>query len=478
MTRINRINLVHFDDSTASVLNYNTFFTNPVEPEATKSNHCYFPSHDNVTDLESSSGSLSMIKLTLAQASLSLTKSAVGAGALFMPAIFLRLGWLAASMALGGLMLLTGASLLLLLLACRRTRSDDYMMLAGQLGGTRLQLTTAFCVTLVMMAPIIVFMRLTTAYIINIVMLLLCGGADQQETTLEWGTGKAIEIMMALFVFWPISLIKDPSSLARFSLFGMLGMMYVALLCLLDCLFSPSTDPIVAAAVRAVNWDCTIHMLFGSLATILFSFSSHFTLPSVLNGLERPTPNRINSVIMSSCFSTALIYAVIGLSGSINFGSEVQEDILMTRPNHPAYVLAQAVIAAVNILSFPLLLLPVRGMLTWLKSRFQRDHFKFPSNPPPTMEQHPSTSTTTSDALESLGVIALALLISSAFKSTAKVFDMIGALCGAPVILILPALFYSRCDPSHSVWGAKFAINTLVIVGSSFVIGGLITIHH
>ncbi|PJF18168.1 hypothetical protein PSACC_02021 [Paramicrosporidium saccamoebae] len=389
-------------------------------------------------DLDSAHGTMSLWEATI-----SLAKSAVGAGALFMPLCFLRLGLLGGLIGITLAMVLTVMSLTFLGIACQRTGATDYLQLANALGGPKLEFFTVICVVAVMFAPIIVYIRLSSAYLVNF-LYHFCGISGEQHV---------VEVLLSIFVLWPMSWIRDGQKLAQFSSLGMLGMIYVAGLALFDFLLSSPWD---FSTVQWFNYESTWKEAFGCLSMILFSFNCHFTLPTITRDLERPTAERNRSVIVASSCAAATFYLLIGISGYLQFGPQITGDMLAAKPSSPAYIIGQLSIAVVNVVSFPLIIIPVRGIIQWGCSKLG------PFRP---------NSIAGSDALQGAAIILVGLITSSQFQSTAKVFDLIGSICGGPVTLLLPALFFRR-----STGRINPTVLILYIFGLCMLFGGILCI--
>jgi sodium-coupled neutral amino acid transporter 7/8 len=379
--------------------------------------------------------------MSLWEATISLAKSAVGAGALFMPLCFLRLGLLGGLIGILLAMVLTVMSLTSLGIACQRTGTNDYLQLANALGGPKLEFLTVIFIIAVMFAPIIVYIRLSSAYLVN-VMYYFWGISSEHHV---------VEILLSIFVLWPMSWIRDGRRLAQFSSLGMLGMIYVAGLSLVDFLLSTSWD---FSAVQWFNYESTWKEAFGCLSMILFSFNCHFTLPIILRELERPTAERSRKMIITSNCAAATFYLLIGVSGYLQFGPQITGDMLAIKPSNAAYIFGQLSIAVVNVVSFPLIIIPVRGIIQWGCSKLGRNGLNQIEG---------------SDALQGAIIILVGLLVNSQFQSTAKVLDLIGSICGGPVTLILPALFFRR-----SVSTTNPIILILYIFGLCMLFGGIL----
>lgn len=416
-------------------------------------------------------------RLSLAAVICSLAKSAVGAGSLFMPVCFHRLGLLGGLLVVLAAMGVNFVSLLLLSRACRRTRAADYLQLASVLGGPALEWIASLCLLLTILAPIVVSIKLTLAYL---------GSALSLLAGTPIGGGGYAGLFLTALVLWPMTLVQDGWLLARFSSLGMLGMLYVAVLCFCDLLgVSRGAFP----EICLFNTSSTGQQVLGSVATILFSFSCHLTAPQILQDLQSPTLRRRGIVLASASALAAAFYIVIGVAGYLVFGPSVADDILTARPQSLPYAIGKLVLVAVNVLSFPLIAMPVKGYLQWAGEKAtqsrgrtfsKRLYGHLSAGEWPTESTGTGTGTGASslsfDLLQGAFIVALGVLLSTLFQSTGRVFDFIGSAFGAPIILILPAVFFSQSQMSMQdamPWHDRLAVNCLILLGGFLTLGGL-----
>lgn len=208
---------------------------------------------------------------------LTLTKSALGAGILMLPYCFAQLGILVGTAALLVAGTLTAATLQFLLIACQRVGCADYLGLASNLERRHrwIQWLTGTCVLLLMLAPVVVSIQLTTRYASNLLPF---------RTPLPWGAGATwtISLILSVFLFWPISLVTDANRLSALNVFGLLGVLYVVVLTAAEVWLNGIPASVDLRWVRPMgDWM----QIGGSLTTIFFCFSCHFNLPSTMQDL-------------------------------------------------------------------------------------------------------------------------------------------------------------------------------------------------
>lgn len=395
-------------------------------------------------------------RLSWWEVTFSLAKAVIGPGALFMPHLFARLGLPLGTLLVLLSLVLTVISLHCLGVASSRTTCSDYLTLASALGGSRLQWITFGGTLLLMLAPIIVALHLTAIYVHRLLGLVMASSMVSE---------RLLEGILAIGLFWPVTLIRDPQHLAHLSALGMLGMLYIMLLSVVD--FILHLPEITFAWKGPMYTPLDWRLLGGAGATILFSFSCHFNLPTILLDLQRPTLKRVRRILAASTSLAAAFYLVIGICSSLTHGT-VPDDVLLARPGNTFFLVGQLIMALVNVFSFPLQIFPLRASLHWFWGDGRAggfEHSSLDEGEGRRVSHHLPT-----DSIESLGIIITSLLLSLAFTSSAKVFDIIGAICGGPVTLALPAIFYQKSLPGHGRWMCRF----LILIGSVMSIYGML----
>lgn len=374
-----------------------------------------------------------------------LTKSALGVGILMLPHCFAQLGLVLGTVILTGAGTLTATALQLLLAASQRTGCEDYLDLAGRLERRRewIRWGTGISVLLMMLAPIVVSIQLTTRYTINLLMGRL--------SSLSWGPMSTLIVAATLSgcLFWPIALITDAKRLAALNILGLLGVFYVVGLAVSELLLHGLTD---RDNWRLLGLRGGWQEVGGSLTTILFGFSCHFNLSSAMRELDHPRSPQARWVLKSSCVLTGITYATAGIAGYLRFGEGVSEDLLQMRPGL-AYTLGQFVMILVTVASFPLLMIPMRAQLDGFLERIRHGSSQGAT---PIVEDPSSSVAKDLDEDDtcygqSALIIVSALVITAALGSPGRVFSLLGALCGGPVLLILPARFYRASTRLYAV---------------------------
>lgn len=175
--------------------------------------------------------SVSLNTASLLNASLGLAKAAVGAGALLFPSCYHRLG-----MFLGILVSLLAALLTFLTLTflgdvCHAVQARDMMQVARRAGSPAWAWGMALAQVALLFGPLLVYLSITGEYCHSF-LLALTG----------WNVSpNVLQMLVGVGLVMPLTLSANTKVLNNLGVLGMLGMCYVAVLCLFDALFT--TNP-------------------------------------------------------------------------------------------------------------------------------------------------------------------------------------------------------------------------------------------
>jgi amino acid permease len=377
--------------------------------------------------------------------SLGLAKAAVGAGALLFPSCFHRLG------IFGGIIIsclaaaLTHATLSFVGSACNSVQANDFMSLARLAGSSTWAWIAAIGQIALLFGPLLVFLSLTGEY---------CHAFIKSLTGFEFPSANLLQFIVGLGIILPLTLKSNSKLLNNLGVLGMIGMCYVALLCIFDVLVNHR--PMVHSDVSFLSFVGAKDAI-SAIPTIIFSFSSHLAFPLLLS--EMPSSEFTSNTIFGSVLATLLIYVTIGIFGYSRFGPLVyQKDILKVGFENGSLP-AELVVAVSNIVSCPILILSLLALVKWIRGDAQvnSDGHSTPLPTPLSLTRAKlkaneldtsSWRVMRSDNFIIVVITVLAVVIVPFSGSISSLFDTMGALFGAPIALILPSVFYLKaCKP-------------------------------
>jgi amino acid permease len=233
-------------------------------------------------------------------------------------------------------------------------------------------------------------------------------------------------------VLLPLCLIKNLSTLAPFSLMGIMGMLYTSLAIgirywqgayavpggkfLSDLAVQPSFGTIGAAGILSPKSLILICLL--STAYI-----AHFNAPKFYKELKNNTIRRFNIVTATSFGISMTLYAAVTAMGFLTFGSSTASMILNNYSTKDVLAsLSRFAVAVSLVFSYPLLFVGTRdGVLDLLKL--------------------PDASNSLQNKL-SVGLLAVITVLALYVKDLTFVASMSGAVLGTALIFIYPTLMF------------------------------------
>lgn len=233
----------------------------------------------------------------------------------------------------------------------------------------------------------------------------------------------------------PLSLMKNLSSLAPFSLLGIIGTLYTAFAMGLRWLsksYQPGgeffatqlTEPIFGTAGAAAGFSPKALILACMLSN---AYIAHFNAPKFLSELKNNTMARFTQVIAWSFGASILIYSAMTAFGFLTFGAASNGLILNNYSTKDAIASISRVAIAISItFSYPLLFVGTRDGLL--------DLFKI------------SNEKRTNSLINkiSVGILAAVTLIASQVTDLGMIASVGGATFGTALVYVYPVIMFLK----------------------------------
>lgn len=370
---------------------------------------------------------------TLSGAIFNLTKSAVGAGTVFLPAIFYTLGPQIALTLLFSGAVVCSISLYFLGRMAHHCETGDYFKLGRLAMGRHGETAVSVSLLLFLIGGLIAYANLTGSYIAAALGTMF--GLDPKATVFT--AGNITLLASTLFIF-PLSCMRDMSMLAKTSILGMVSMLYISGLLAYDAL-TRGTSYGIASAVDAgtytrptMNTFEFCFALCGFIGELVFAFVNHFTIVSLVPVMKDPSAKSRMTLISVSTISACVIYLLAALGGFYRFGSLLEKagdalSVFKGQGDVPLpYTIAQLALGFVLICSFPLLCDPARSCL---------DSLVFGSAS--------SISAVTRHYLETALIVALPTAVAYFYQNKAsKLLSLFSGFCGSLLVFTFPGSFF------------------------------------
>mmetsp|Transcript_13769 Transcript_13769/g.27854 ORF Transcript_13769/g.27854 Transcript_13769/m.27854 type:complete len:564 (-) Transcript_13769:49-1740(-) len=280
-------------------------------------------------------------------------------------------------------------------------------------------------------------------------------------------------LLLTTTVLLPLCCVKNLSSLAPFSLVGILGMVYTGIVIglryfdgsyrlpngkfLVDLKSLPSfaTDS-GSAAAGSVGGASSILPLLNPNSLILVSMLStayiaHFNAPKFYKELKDSSkePNRFHvGVVVPSFAASVLFYAGVSSMGYLTFGSSTTPMILSNYSTKDILLsLSRFAVGLSLIFSYPLLFVGLRDgiidLLNQISPLFSKKN--------KTQQQQKSLVLTQSQSNRvTVGLISFITALALKITDLAFVASMSGALLGTSLIFIFPPLMFRSALKNES----------------------------
>ncbi|TFB01353.1 Vacuolar amino acid transporter 6 [Trichoderma ghanense] len=261
----------------------------------------------------------------------------------------------------------------------------------------------------------------------------------------------------------PLSFLKRLDSLKYTSIVALVSIGYLIVLVIYHFSVDPHADP---SDIRVIQWAGAVETL-SALPVVVFAYTCHQNMFSILNEIKDNTPGSVVRVVGSSIGSAASIYVLVAITGYITFGNSIVGNIVSMYPTGVASTIGKAAIVILVLFSIPLQVHPCRASLdavfNWRPNRGSTSGGRAGSplltSAPAQRGDHGSTAPM-SDlrfALITTIILALAYITALSVSSLDRVLAFVGSTGSTSISFILPGLFYYKISDPESVHHQRLA---------------------
>ncbi|AEO61231.1 hypothetical protein MYCTH_2311192 [Thermothelomyces thermophilus ATCC 42464] len=234
--------------------------------------------------------------------------------------------------------------------------------------------------------------------------------------------------------------------------------------------------------IRIITWEGPVAAL-SSLPVVIFAYTCHQNMFSILNEIKDNSPGSIVAVIGSSIGSAAFIYVLVAITGYFTFGNDVKGNIVSMYPPSVASTIAKAAIVALVTFSIPLQIHPCRAsidaVLRWRPGSSQRSPSvasvtsasggSQPLLPAAGLASAPSPSALDSHgapvavmselrfALITSAILVLSYITALRVSTLDRVLAYVGSTGSTAISFILPGLFYYKISDPDSIYHQRLS---------------------
>ncbi|KAI8956713.1 transmembrane amino acid transporter protein-domain-containing protein [Daldinia sp. FL1419] len=268
-------------------------------------------------------------------------------------------------------------------------------------------------------------------------------------------------ITVFMLVIIPLSFLRRLDSLKYTSIIALVSIGYLIVL----VVYHFAADTLAPRdKIRFISWGGPVEAL-ASLPVVVYAYTCHQNMFSILNEISSNSPSSIMGVISSSIGSAAFVYILVSITGYLTFGNDVTGNIVSMYPASIASTIAKGAIVLLVTFSIPLQIHPCRAsvdaVLKWRPRDVSGPQGRTNSpggrpllpNPAQSRSDHGSNAPM-SDlrfAILSTVIVVLAYVVSLTVVSLERVLAYVGSTGSTSISFILPGLFYYKISDPDSI---------------------------
>ncbi|TKA67415.1 hypothetical protein B0A49_12333, partial [Cryomyces minteri] len=231
-----------------------------------------------------------------------------------------------------------------------------------------------------------------------------------------------------MLIVIPLSFLRRLDSLKYTSVVALISIGYLVVLVVYH--FAKGDTMQERGEIRVIKWAGAVPTL-ASFPVIVFAYTCHQNMFSILNEINDSSPFRTTAVVTTSIGSSGAIYILVAIAGYLSFGNNVAGNIVGMYAPSAASTIGKAAIVVLVMFSYPLQVHPCRAsvdaVLKWRPSSF-RSRSSSPTrasllNPakPSGAKQSPDTMSEVRFAAITTVIIVLSYVVAMTVSSLEKV---------------------------------------------------------
>lgn len=271
-----------------------------------------------------------------------------------------------------------------------------------------------------------------------------------------------------MLIVIPLSFLRRLDSLKYTSVIALISIGYLVILVVYHFAASDTLPGgHYETPLRRFAWAGPVQAL-ASFPVIVFAYTCHQNMFSILNEIADNSHWRTTSVIFASIGSAAALYILVGITGYISFGNEVGGNIVAQYAPSTSTTIGRAAIVVLVMFSYPLQVHPCRAsvdaVLKWrpkgkLFSFLSRHNISPPdASPPryepllaaPAIQPRKTDMSDTRFALITTVIIVCSYIVAMTVSSLEAVLAYVGSTGSTAISFILPGLFYYKISSPDS----------------------------
>ncbi|KAI2632932.1 transmembrane amino acid transporter [Xylaria nigripes] len=284
-------------------------------------------------------------------------------------------------------------------------------------------------------------------------------GFDSRAASIAYLMDRNFWITVFMLLIIPLSFLRRLDSLKYTSIVALIAIGYLIVL----VIYHFASDVLAPRdKIRVIQWAGPVEAL-ASLPVVVFAYTCHQNMFSILNEIKDNSPKRILGVISSSIGSAAGVYVLVSVTGYLTFGNDITGNIVSMYTPSVASTIAKAAIVVLVTFSIPLQMHPCRAsvdavlkwrpnLVSYAQGRTNSSHGRS-HLPTATRSDHGSSAPMSELRFAILTTILLILAYAVALTVTSleRVLAYVGSTGSTAISFILPGLFYYKISDPDSI---------------------------
>ena len=292
-------------------------------------------------------------------------------------------------------------------------------------------------------------------------------GFDDSSSVYPFLVDRHFWITAFMLIVIPFSFLRRLDSLKYTSVIALISIGYLVVLVVYHFAAGDTIDH-YTSPLRIFHWAGPVEAL-SSLPVIVFAYTCHQNMFSVINEIRDNTHWRTTSVVLASNGTAASIYILVAITGYLSFGNEVGGNIVAQYIPSASTTIGRAAIVVLVMFSYPLQVHPCRAsvdaVLKWRPrgsnrsqsssatpstTRSASPHSNMPLIPLPGKKRKNTDLSDTRFAAITTAIVIFSYMVAMTVSSLEKVLAYVGSTGSTAISFILPGLFYYKISSPDS----------------------------
>lgn len=252
----------------------------------------------------------------------------------------------------------------------------------------------------------------------------------------------------------PLSFLRRLDSLKYTSVIALCSIAYLVVLVVAHFIKGDTLQD--RGEVRVFKWAGPVAVL-SAFPVIVFAYTCHQNMFSILNEIADNSHFRTTSVIFGAIGSACVLYILTGITGYLSYGDNIKGNIVSMYPTAAASTIGRLAIVILVMFSYPLQIHPCRASinacLAWRPKRRNANESSPSRNALINSNPKAGKPTEMSDirfAVLTTVLIVLSFITAMTVSSLEKVLAYVGSTGSTTISFILPGLFYYKISDPDS----------------------------